>query len=235
MCGRFLNKLPAAEIARLFGTKNALPNYPERYNIAPTDPVLVVRFNHKTGERSLDALRWGLVPHWAKDLKFGVRCINARAETVQTTPAFRDAFLSRRCLIPASGFYEWKKSGTGRIPYAVVPSDAPLFAFAGLWENWRDRNAGAGAEWIRTCTIVTGAPNDLLAPIHDRMPVILAQDAWAKWLGEEAAEKDALQGLLQPFPAERMKVFSVSTRVNSVKNDDAGLIEPMMATGGLSA
>jgi putative SOS response-associated peptidase YedK len=234
MCGRFLNKLPAAEIARLFGTKNALPNYPERYNIAPTDPVLVVRVNRKTEERSLDALRWGLVPHWAKDLKFGARCINARAETLQTTPAYRDAFLSRRCLIPASGFYEWKKSGTTRIPYAVIPTDAPLFAFAGLWENWRDRAGGDGAEWIRTCAIVTGEPNELLAPIHDRMPVILPPEAWATWLGEEAADKDVLQALLQPFPTERMKVFSVSTRVNSVKNDDAGLIEPMLATGGLS-
>ena len=137
MCGRFLNKLPAAEIARIFGTKNALSNYPARFNIAPTDPVLVVRFNQKTNERSLDALRWGLVPHWAKDLKFGARCINARAETVQTTPAFRDAFDSRRCIIPASGFYEWQRNGTTKTPYAIVPTDPPLFAFAGCEEKTR--------------------------------------------------------------------------------------------------
>jgi putative SOS response-associated peptidase YedK len=234
MCGRFLNKLPAAEIARMFDTKNALPNYPARFNIAPTDPVLVVRFNQKTNERSLDALRWGLVPHWAKDLKFGARCINARAETVQTTPAFRDAFERRRCIIPASGFYEWQKNGTTKTPYAIVPNDAPLFAFAGLWENWRDKAAGDGAEWIRTCAIITGPPNEVVSPIHDRMPVILPQEAWARWLGEEEAGKDELQSLLKPYPAERMRTHSISTRVNSVKNDDAGLIEPMMATGGTS-
>jgi putative SOS response-associated peptidase YedK len=235
MCGRYLLSRSPDEIARWFGTRNALPNYPERYNIAPTDPVLTVRYNSKTNERTLDALRWGLVPHWAKDLKFGARCINARAEGLATTPAFRDAFESRRCLIPASGFYEWKKLGTAKQPYAIVPTDEPLFAFAGLWENWRDRAAGAGAEWVRTCTIVTGEPNGLVAPIHDRMPVILPREAWAQWLGEAPAGKEELKELLQPFPAERMRAYPISSRVNSVKNDDAELIEPMMATAGTTA
>ena len=198
MCGRFLNKLPAAEVARIFGTRNALPNYPERFNIAPTDPVLTVRFNPKSQERTLDVLRWGLVPYWAKDLKFGARCINARTETLATTPAFRDAFQVRRCIIPASGFYEWKKTGTAKQAYAIVPNDAPLFAFAGLWENWRDRAAGKGAEWIRTCAIVTGEPNELIAPIHNRMPVTLPKEAWSAWLGEERVEPDGLQALLTP-------------------------------------
>jgi putative SOS response-associated peptidase YedK len=225
MCGRFLNKLPAAEIARIFRTSNPLPNYPARYNIAPTDQVLTVRFNAKTQERTLDALRWGLVPHWAKYLKFGARCINARAETLATTQAFRDAFKARRCLIPASGFYEWKKIGATKQPYAIVPEDDPLFAFAGLWENWRDRAAGEDAEWVRTCAIVTGEPNALVAPIHDRMPVILPQEAWAQWLGEEPAEPDELRGLLTPFPAERMCAYPISSRVNSVKNDVPELIE----------
>jgi putative SOS response-associated peptidase YedK len=148
MCGRFLNRTPASETAHIFGTKNALPNYPARYNIAPTQGVLTVRFNPETRERSLDILRWGLVPHWAKDLSFGSRCINARAETIASTPAFRDAFKSRRCIIPASGFYEWKKTGGAKQPFAIVPKDEALFAFAGLWENWRDRSAGEGAEWI---------------------------------------------------------------------------------------
>jgi putative SOS response-associated peptidase YedK len=233
MCGRFLNKLPAAEIARIFGTRNPLPNYPARFNIAPTDPVLTVRFNPETKERSLDALRWGLVPHWAKDLKIGSRMINARAETVATMPAFRDAFEARRCIIPASGFYEWQKTGTTKQPYAIVPEGDLLFAFAGLWENWRDRNAGAGAEWIRTCTVITGKPNELMAPIHNRMPVILPREAWSTWLEDEQATTDALLGLLRPYPTERMRVYSISSRVNSVKNDDAGLIEPMMATGGV--
>jgi putative SOS response-associated peptidase YedK len=232
MCGRYLLSRSPEEIARWFATRNALPNFPARYNIAPTDPVLAVRFNRKSGERSLDTLRWGLVPHWAKDLKFGARTINARAESLATTPAFRDAFAARRCLIPASGFYEWKKEGTARVPYAIVPRDEPLFAFAGLWENWRDRGGGKDAPWTRTCSIVTGEPNALLAPIHNRMPVILSRDAWPRWLGEEEANPQELTALLAPFPPERMRLYPVSSRVNSVKSDDAGLIEPLMATGG---
>jgi putative SOS response-associated peptidase YedK len=226
MCGPFLNKLPAAEIARIFRTSNPLPNYPARYNIAPTQPVLTVRFNPETRERSLDALRWGLVPHWAKDLSFGYKTINARAETVAKTSAFRDTFKSRRCIIPASGFYEWKKTPDGKVPYAIVPAEEPLFAFAGLWENWRDKSAGEGSEWIRTCAIITGEPNEVAAQIHDRMPVILPEETWARWLGEEPAEKEELQALLlKPFPSERMRAYSVSTRVNSPKNDVPELIE----------
>ncbi len=232
MCGRFLNDIPASETTRIFRTRNAAPNYPARYNIAPTDQVLAVRFNPKTGERSLDALRWGLVPHWAADLKFGARTINARCETLATTPAFKDAFKSRRCIIPASGFYEWRRAGKTKTPYAIVPTDGPLFAFAGLWENWRHKAGGEGAEWIRTCTIITGPPNELVGPIHDRMPVILPEEAWPAWLDEETASPEELKALLKPYPAERMRAFSISTRVNSVKNDDAGLLEPVMATAG---
>jgi len=229
VCGRFVNKLPVAEIARIFGTRNALPNYPARYNIAPTQPVLAVRHNPESGERALDALRWGLVPHWAKDLSFGARCINARAETLETTPAFRYSFESRRCLIPASGFYEWRKTGAAKTPYAIVPEDEPLFAFAGLWENWRDRAAGESAEWIRTCAIITGEPNDRVAPIHNRMPVILPPAAWAAWLGEEAAGKDDLLALLRPYPSEKVRAFPISTRVNSPKNDAPDLLEAVGA------
>jgi putative SOS response-associated peptidase YedK len=232
MCGRYFLSRTPEEIARWFATRNALPNFPARYNIAPTDSVLAVRFNRKSGERSLDTLRWGLVPHWAKDLKFGARAINARAESLATTPAFRDAFAARRCLIAASGFYEWKKEGDNRVPYAIMPTEEPLFAFAGLWENWRDRSGGKEASWIRTCSIVTGEPNALLAPIHDRMPVILSREAWPRWLGEEDASQEELSALLAPVPPERMRIYPVSPRVNSVKNDDAGLIEPLMATGG---
>ncbi|MGO8920248.1 MAG: SOS response-associated peptidase [Stellaceae bacterium] len=228
MCGRFLNNLPVAEIAHIFGARNPPSNYPARFNIAPTDPVLAVRLDPKTKERSLDALRWGLVPHWAKDLSFGSRCINARAETVATMPTFRDAFMARRCIVPASGFYEWKKTGAKQ-PYAIVPEREPLFAFAGLWENWRDKSAGEGAGWIRTCAIITGEPNELVAPIHDRMPVILPREAWAKWLGEEPAHKDELLALLTPFPAERMRAYPISTRVNSVKNDAPDLLEAVDA------
>jgi putative SOS response-associated peptidase YedK len=235
MCGRFLNKLPPAETARLFRTKNVAPNYPARFNIAPTDPVLAVRWNAKTGERSLDALRWGLIPYGARDMSMSARLINARSETLATTPAFRDAFQRRRCLIPASGFYEWRKDGKARIPYAIVPEGAPLFAFAGLWENWRDpaSSAGADAPWVRSCAIVTGEPNALLAPIHNRMPVILPEDAWAQWLGEAPASAAELSQLLKPYPAERMRLYPVSPRVNSVKNDDPSLAAPLMAEGGI--
>ena len=183
----------------------------------------------------MDPLRWGLVPHWAKDLSIGSKLINARAEGISSKSSFRDAFASRRCIIPASGFYEWQKTGATRTPYAIVPTDAQLFAFAGLWENWRDPKAGESAEWIRTCTIITGEPNELLAPIHNRMPVILDRGGWGKWLGEETAERDELLALLRPYPASGMKAYPIGTRVNSVRNDDAGLIEPMMATGGTMA
>jgi putative SOS response-associated peptidase YedK len=233
MCGRFLNSLPPAEIGGIFRTKNVAPNYPARFNIAPTDPVLAVRWNGKTGERSLDALRWGLIPYGARDMSMAARLINARAETLAAMPAFRDAFARRRCLIPASGFYEWRKDGKARIPYAIVPKDAPLFAFAGLWENWRDPSQGSDAPWVRSCAIVTGAANELLAPIHQRMPVILPEDAWPQWLGEAPANADELGRLLKPYPAERLRLYPVSPRVNSVKNDDSSLPEPLMAAGGV--
>jgi putative SOS response-associated peptidase YedK len=226
MCGRFLNKLPAAEIAAIFGVAGPLPNYPERYNIAPTDPVLVVR-RDSAGQRRLEAMRWGLIPYWAKDRKIGVQCINARSDSLATKPAFREPFRQRRCLIPASGFYEWKTVGTGRSalkqPYAILPDPDPCFAFAGLWDRWTDP---ATKERVLSCSIVTGPPNTLVAPLHDRMPAILDASQWRLWLGEEAATLEELLALLQPFPPARMRLYAVSPRVNSVKNDDAGLLEP---------
>jgi putative SOS response-associated peptidase YedK len=222
MCGRFLNRLPASETARIFGTAGAVPNWPARYNLAPTQAVLAVRYNPETRERPLDPLRWGLIPFWAKDVKIGATCINAKAETVAEKPAFRDAFKNRRCLIPADGFYEWRKTDGGKVPYAIVPKDG-VFAFAGLWERWKDP---ASQEVVRSCTIVTGRPNELVAPIHDRMPVILPPEAWPRWLGEEPATRDELLELLQPYPADRMRAYPISTRVNSVRNDEPALLEP---------
>jgi hypothetical protein len=144
-------------------------------------------------------------------------------------PSIRDAFKSRRCIIPASGFYEWVQTGATKQPYAIVPEGDPLFAFDGLWESWRDRSAGEGAEWIRTCTIITGEPNELVALIHNRMPVMLPREAWSAWLGEEPADKDALLSLLKPCPAERMRAYAVSARVNSVKNDEPALLDDVAA------
>lgn len=223
MCGRFLNKTPAAETARLFGTANPVPNYPPRYNLAPTEGVLAVRFNPDDGKRHLDVLRWGLIPLWAKDRSAGNKLINARAEGLADTPAFRDAFAKRRCLIPADGFYEWKQGVSGKEPYVVRPVDDPPFAFAGLWERWRDP---ATQEVVRSCTIITCPANALLKPIHERMPVILDRPNWARWLGEEQAKRPELLKLLQPFPPERMRAYRVGQRVNNVRNDDAALLEP---------
>jgi putative SOS response-associated peptidase YedK len=222
MCGRFLNKTPAAETARIFGTSNPVPNYPPRYNLAPSEGVLAVRFNPDDGRRHLDVLRWGLIPIGSKDRSIGNKLINARSEGITETPSFRDAFPKRRCLIPADGFWEWKKGTTGKEPYAVLPAEPP-FAFAGLWDRWRDPNT---QEVVRSCTIITCPANEMLAPIHDRMPVILDRADWGRWLGDEAAKRLELLKMLKPYPAERMRAYRVGQRVNNVRNDDAALLEP---------
>lgn len=224
MCGRFLNRTPASETARIFGTTNPLPNFPPRYNLAPTEGVLAVRFNPDDARRHLDVMRWGLIPLSATERTVGNKLFNARSETAATLPTFRDAYAKRRCLIPADGFYEWKQSVSGKEPYAIVPAEGePLFAFAGLWERWRDP---ANKEVVRSCTILTCAPNELLAPIHDRMPVILDRADWAKWLGEDSVKRTELQKMLRPWPAARMRAYRVGQRVNNVRNDDAALLVP---------
>jgi len=169
MCGRFVQKSPPELLRERFGTVNSVPNYPARYNAAPTDDIAVVRFNPETEQRSLDLLRWGLIPHWAKDPSIGNRLINARAEALAEKPSFRDAFHRRRCLVPADAFYEWRPEGSRKQPYAIAFRDGEPMALAGLWENWRDPEGN----WVRTFTIVTTAANDLLQPIHDRMPVVI--------------------------------------------------------------
>lgn len=223
MCGRYQSSTPPELIRRWFKIPGAAPNYPPRWNAAPTLGLPVVRFNPQTAERSLDLLRWGLVPHWAKDLKGGAKAINARAETVDRLPTFRDAFRRRRCIVPADGFYEWKVTPEGKVPFAIMPAEGELFGFAGVWENWKDPASG---EWIRTYAIVTGQPNELTSQIHDRMPVILREETYGAWLGETAAEPRQLKALLTPYPPERMRVWQVSTRVNSVRNDGPDLLDP---------
>ena len=204
MCGRFVQKTPLGEIRVLFGTANAVPNAPPNENASPTDTLAVVRYNPQTRQRSLDLLRWGLVPLWAKDIKFGVRCINARAESLDRTPAFRDAFQWRRCLVPADAFYEWQKAGGKTVPYTIAAGDGGVFALAGLWERWK---TPADGSILRSFTIVTGAPNALCEPIHDRMPVILPPSAWPTWLGETDATPEELLALLRPYPAELMRAY----------------------------
>ncbi len=206
------------ELARLYHIP--IPkqtDLPISYNIAPSQKVLTIRFNPKTQQRSLDALQWGLVPYWAKDPKIGYKTINARVETVDTAPSFREAFKKRRCLIPADGFYECKKVVGGKIPYSIGMKDDSPFVFAGLWEGWRNPDT---EEWLRTCTIITGESNELVAQIHTRMPVILPEEHREAWLRNQAGKE-----VLVPYPAEAMRAWPISPSVNSPKNDDPSLIE----------
>lgn len=220
MCGRFVLKAPFSEVARLYRVTNNV-NLEARYNIPPTEDIAVVR--SRDGERTLDLLRWGLVPWWAKDLKVSFSNINAKAETVAEKPAFRDAFKARRCIIPADGFYEWKKlDPKTKQPYAIVMKDRSVFGFAGLWESWKDRASG---QTVQSCTIVTTTPNEVCAPIHDRMPAILDPKNYDRWLGEKPAEPCQLMAMLKPYPAEAMEAYPVSTRVGNVKNTDPALFE----------
>ena len=182
---------------------------------------MVVRRHPESGERRLDLLTWGLVPHWTKDLAKARKPINARAETVATSPMFREAFHRRRCIVPADAFYEWRAQGDGpKQPYAIARRDGDLLAFAGLWEGWR----GPAGEILRTFTIIVTAANEDLSPIHDRMPVILEQRDWPAWLGEQEADPTEL---LRPAEAGAVRIWPVSTRVNKPANNDAALLEPV--------
>jgi putative SOS response-associated peptidase YedK len=224
MCGRFVLKAPFSELVRLYNVTNNL-NLEPRYNIPPTENIAAVRPDPVGTGRRLDMLRWGLVPWWAKDLKVSFSNINAKAETVAEKPAFRDAFRERRCIIPADGFYEWKKiDAKTKQPYAIVMKDRSVFGFAGLWERWKDRASG---EMIQSCTIITTTPNEVCAALHDRMPVILEPKDYARWLGEEATDPPHLMAMLRPYPAEAMEAYPVSARVGNVKNTDATLFEPL--------
>ncbi|MBL8704511.1 MAG: SOS response-associated peptidase [Rhodospirillales bacterium] len=219
MCGRFLLTSPIEALRRIFGVSSGL-NIPARYNIAPTQSTVVVRRTAEGG-RELVLLRWGLVPSWAKDLSIGAKLINARADTVATKPSFRAAFRQRRCLVPADGFYEWKETQPGKPkqPYLIARADRQPFAFAGLWEHWQD-----GQQTVETFTLITTDANATLMPIHHRMPVILAATDYATWL--DPASKGA-EALLKPAPDDLLATTPISTRVNSVRNDEPGLIEPV--------
>jgi len=215
MCGRFVQAQDPATYAQFFGAAPVenLETAAPSYNVAPTDHVYAVA--EYDGARSLGRFRWGLIPFWAKDKGIGSRQINARAETISTKPSFRDSFVSRRCLIPADGFFEWKKMTKGKLPHYIFRTDGGPLAIAGLWASWRDPETG---ERVASCTIVTTEPNQLLADIHDRMPVVLPADSWDPWLDREFADAEALQAMLTPS-AEAMQAYPVSTLVNSVRNN----------------
>ena len=227
MCGRVRLSSDVSEIKLVFSIPphRPTPNIAPSWNVAPTDPLPVVRYDPKASERSVDVMRWGLVPFWAKDIKVGFSNINAMAETVGTKPAFREAFQRRRCLVPVDNFYEWKKTATGKQPYAIALADRRLMALAGLWENWRS----PAGEWVRSFAIITTTPNELCAELHNRMPVVLKPDVWPVWLAEESVGAADLKAMLTPYPSAEMICWPVSARVGNVKNNDASLIEPIAA------
>ncbi len=221
MCGRFTLTVSARVLAKVFDAPEIADIEP-RYNIAPTQMVVIVRAA-EGGGREMNTVRWGLIPSWAKEAKIGARLINARGETAASKPSFRAAVKSRRCLIPADGFYEWMKTGAAKQPYLIRFTDHRLFAFAGLWERWRP----ADGEPIESCTIITTTPNDLVSEIHDRMPVILSPSSYTEWLAPNQPNPSRLEQLLIPFPPDDMEAFAVSTRVNKPVNDDAECIAPV--------
>jgi putative SOS response-associated peptidase YedK len=216
MCGRFTASDPR-QLALRFGLP-ALAELAPRFNIAPTQPVPVI-----TMDRTLVIARWGLVPKFAKDLSIGARMINARAETLESRPPFRDALRGRRCLVPADGFFEWRKEGKARRPYWLRLSGGKPFAFAGLWDVWR---APDGQE-VPSVAIITTEPNALVAPIHDRMPVILRPEAEARWLDPAVQDLSDLVDVLQPHPSHEMEAIEVNSAVNSVANDDPRCVTPV--------
>jgi len=224
MCGRFALIVDASVLADVFEVDPPRDLKP-RFNIAPTQDVPVVRSDAK-GSRECAMLRWGLVPSWAKDDKIGARMINARSETAAEKPSFRSSIKTRRCLVPSSGFYEWVKGPEGKQPHFIHFADARVFAFAGLWERWSKSESGP----LDTFTILTTTPNELVADLHDRMPVILPPASYAEWLEPRPLALDRLQKLLAPHPAESMEAYTVTTRVNRPANDDPECIARVDAT-----
>jgi putative SOS response-associated peptidase YedK len=223
MCGRFALIVDASVLADVFDV-DPPGELPPRFNIAPTQHVPVIRSGEE-GRREVATLRWGLVPSWAKDAKMGARMINARGETVAEKPSFRSSIRSRRCLVPASGFYEWVRTPSGKHPHFIHFADGRVFAFAGLWERWLK-----GPEPLETFTIITTTPNDLVCGLHDRMPVILPRDAYAEWLDPKPLPPERLRRLTAPHPAKDMEAYPVSTWVNRPANDDPECIVRVGAT-----
>lgn len=226
MCGRFTLTDPDADLAVQFNLPQ-IPDMQPRYNIAPTQPVAAVRVAGKSQAREMVMLHWGLIPFWAKDPKIGARMINARSETAAKKPAFRAAFRRRRCLVVADGFYEWQKQNGTKQPFFIHLKDRRYFAFAGLWEHWE----GPDDSIIQSCTLLTCDPNDYLKAVHNRMPVILDPADYALWLDPEVEDRDLLQPLLRPYPAQRMDAYPVSRYVNSPDNDSPKCIEPLPDAG----
>jgi putative SOS response-associated peptidase YedK len=227
MCGRYRLSRRKQLVEEYFGSVSDEPDWTPRFNIAPTQPVAVIRQNPKEPVRQLSLMRWGLIPSWAKDSSVAASMINARAETVSTKPAFRDAMKFRRCLIPADGFYEWSRTGRTKQPYCFEVNEGELFAFAGLWDRWKDPSG----QWVKSCSILTTTPNAVTSAVHDRMPVILDPDAYNLWLDPGMTNVATAFEPLKPFHARLMRCYPVSTRINSVVNDDETCSAPVERAG----
>jgi putative SOS response-associated peptidase YedK len=217
MCGRFAQRTDAKRLAKEFKVRE-VPEVQPRYNIAPTQDILSIR--QAEDEREAVFLKWGLVPSWAKDTSIGAKLINARSETVTEKPSFREAFKKRRCIIPADGFYEWQRTNGKKQPFFFHLRDDCPFGFAGLWDRWKSQDG----EVIETCTILTTEANEVLKPVHDRMPVILHPEDYDLWLDEDVRKSDFRQELLRPFPAGKMNGYPVSTLVNNMRSQGVELI-----------
>jgi len=226
MCGRYRLSRRKQLVEEYFDSSGE-DDWVPRYNIAPTQPVPIIRQNPKEPRRELSLVRWGLIPWWAKDSSGAAGMINARSETAATKPAFRDALKLRRCLIPADGFYEWKRNGKEKQPYCFEVNEGQLFAFAGIWESWKDASRKTKPMTIETCSILTTTPNTVTSTVHDRMPVILESDSYDIWLDPGMTKVDVVTDMLKPFDARLMRSFPVSTRVNHAANDDTECSTPI--------
>jgi len=218
MCGRYTLARSQQELSERFGVKQIFLDLAPRYNIAPTQKVPVIL--NISGERTIAAYQWGLIPFWVKELKKTKPLINARSESLAEKPSFKNSLAKRRCLVPADGFYEWKQNGTQKTPMFIQLKDTPLFAFAGIWDEWKDPDG----EPLRTFSIITTEANEAMAAVHDRMPVILPPGAEEKWLDASIKEPSELLPLLRPCPAEIITMHEVSTQVNSPKFDSPDCI-----------
>jgi putative SOS response-associated peptidase YedK len=223
VCGRVIQHSGPLRLAIVEGLKvseSRVSSVPRRYNAAPSQELLVIRQNHKTGERSIDLLKWGLIPHWCSDPRGGRRPINAKAESVARLPSFKEAYALRRCIVPVDGFFEWRaiKGARAKQPYAIAMKDGSPFGLAGLWENWRNPNTG---EWERSFAVITVPSNELVGQIHNRMPAILERERYDRWLSLEPDPHE----LLISYPSEAMTMWPISTRVNKPENDEPSILD----------
>ena len=223
MCGRYRLSRRKQIIEEYFETAPWEDNWSPRFNVAPTQSIPVIRQHPKEPIRQISSMRWGLVPHWAKDPSIATATINAKSETAATKPAFRDPLRLRRCLIPADGFYEWKRAVASKQPHCFEVREGQLFAFAGLWDGWKDANG----QWVKTCSILTTIPNAVTATVHDRMPVILDPASYDLWLDPGVQELAPLAELLKPYDGRLMRCYPVGSRVNYVGNDDEECSRPV--------